>query len=79
MGARRGSDSGSPPSERKGDGSTKLLGGDSGKKSSGGVCLLDRMFGQTSLRAVFPGLKMFRDTLLGTDFGRKIVSLYYTF
>lgn len=58
---------------------TRLLGGDSGKKSNGGVCLLDRMFGQTSLRAIFPGLKMFRDTLLGTDMGRKIVSLYYTF
>lgn len=54
------------------------LGVSTGKKNSG-VCLLDRMFGKTSLKAAFPALKSFRDTLLGTDFGRKMVSLYYSF
>ncbi|MBI4179316.1 hypothetical protein HY522_07845 [bacterium] len=54
-------------------------GGESSKKKDSGVCLMDRMFGKTSLRAAFPALKTFRDTLLGTDMGRKVVSLYYSF
>lgn len=58
---------------------TTQLGGESSKKKDSAVCLMDRLFGKTSMRAVFPGLKTFRDTLLGTDLGRKIVSLYYTF
>ena len=60
---------------------TKLsLGSSETKKKAGGVCVLDRMIGGTSFaNAIFPSLKSFRDTLLGSDFGRKMVGLYYTF
>lgn len=56
------------------------LGGSSDtKKKDSAVCVMDRLFGKTSLaKAVFPSFKSFRDTLLGTNFGRKIVSLYYS-
>ena len=49
------------------------------KKKESAVCLMDRLLGKTGLRAAFPALKTFRDTLLGTDLGRKAVSLYYGF